>query len=339
MTSLQGFGVTTPFYSIEQTVRLGKAVDQNGFDFFSIPEMPNDNSAFIKVAAVAAATTTTKLAIGILSPYLRHLSSIAADAMGIDELSNGRFMLGLGVPVWKMAVYGFTVKSLKPLETMKESYIILKDLVSGRPTSIGSEFFGIPKGMQMTVEPVPHDMPIFFGAINKLLLRVAGEIADFVQLGAVSTPGYVKWAVEQVKIGADRAGRDMSTIPIHGNVLTCIDDDPQVARDLVKPELSWYLNILEKVMFTGTTITDQDLAPIKEACAAGRQEEAHQAISDKILNEMAVVGDAEACIQGLKRFEGTGLTHPIIFGPIGVDDEKAIARLGQEVIPHLLPEK
>jgi hypothetical protein len=119
-------------------------------------------------------------------------------------------------------------------------------------------------------------------------------------------------------------------------VLTCIDDDPQVARDIIKPQLAWYLNILEKIMFKGTNITDQDLAPIKEAYTAGKIDDANQAVSDKIIDQMTVVGDAEACIQGLKRFEGTGLTHPIIFGPIGVNDAQAIARLGQDVIPHVL---
>ncbi|MHA1861863.1 MAG: LLM class flavin-dependent oxidoreductase [Candidatus Ranarchaeia archaeon] len=334
--SLEGFGVTVPFYSIEKTIRLAKAVDESGFDFFSIPEMPNDNSAIIKAAAVASQTKNTKIAIGVLNPYLRHLSSIAADAMGLDELSHGRFMLGLGIPVWKMAVYGFTVKNLRPLETMREAYIILKDLVSGRPTSIKSEFFGIPKGMQMTVKPVPTNIPIFFGVINKLLLRLAGEIADYVQLGAVTHPGYVKWAVKQIRVGAQRVGRDPHTIPIHGNVMTCLDDDPQKARDMIKPQLSWYLNFLEKVMFTGTDIGEKDLAPIKEAFASGRSQEAIHYVSDKILDTMTVVGDTEDCIRGLRRFIGTGLTHPIIFGPIGADDAETVRRLAAEVIPAVL---
>ena len=338
MVDIQGFGVNTPFYSITNTVRLAQAADQSGFDIFSIPEMPNDNSAMIKAAAVASNTKQIKIAIGVLNPYLRHLSSIAADAMGIDELSNGRFILGLGVPVWKMAAYGFTVKSLNPLQTMKEAYIILKDLTNNRPTSIGSKFYGIPKGMQMTVSPVPKDLPIFFGVINKRLLQLAGEVADFVQLGAVTHPSYARWAVDQIRIGAERANRDPTTIPVHGNAMTAIHDDSEKARNLIKSQFAWYLNFLEKVMFTGTNINESDLAPIKQAYNVGHPEDAIQHVNDKILDAMTFAGTPEEIITGLKRFKGTGVSHILLFGALGENDTQAVRRYGREVLPALRAE-
>ena len=167
MSAFQGFGIATLNYDIQETVRIAKAADEEGFDFLTLPEVPNDRSGIIRSAAIACETKQIRIGIGILTPYLRHLTSIAVDSMALDELSNGRFLLGLGVPVWKMVAYGVTVKSLKPLQNMKDAYIILKDLIHNRPASIGSEYFGIPKGMQMTVSPVPKDLPIFFGVVNK----------------------------------------------------------------------------------------------------------------------------------------------------------------------------
>ena len=338
MVKIEGFGVTTPFYTIERTVRLAQAADDSGFDLFSIPEMPNDNSAMIKAAAVAANTRQIKIAIGVLTPYLRHISSIAADAMGINELSNGRFLLGLGVPVWKMAAYGVTVKSLKPLQNMKDAYIILKDLIHNRPASIGSEYFGIPKGMQMTVSPVPKDLPIFLGVVNKRLLQLAGEVADMVQLGACTQPQYVRWAVDQIRIGAERANRDPASISVHGNVMTAIHDDSETARNLIKPQFAWYLSFLEKVMFTGTNITDSDLAPFKQAYEAGQLKGTVPDVSDKILDAMTFAGTPEEIITSLKRFKGTGVNHLLIFGALGEDDTQAVHRYGSEVLPALRAE-
>jgi alkanesulfonate monooxygenase SsuD/methylene tetrahydromethanopterin reductase-like flavin-dependent oxidoreductase (luciferase family) len=300
--------------------------------------MPNDNSAMIKAAAVAANTQRINIAIGILSPYLRHLSSIAADAMGIDELSKGRFQLGLGVPVWKMAAYGFTVKGLKPLQTMKEAYIILKDLMHNRPTSIESEFFGIPKGMQMTVSPIPKDLPIFFGVINKRLLQLAGEVADSIQLGAATQPHYVRWAVDQIRIGAERVDRDPDSIPVHTNVMTAIHDDSEKARELIKPQFAWYLSFLEKVMFTGTGITEADLAPIKKANQEGGAEAAIPYVTDKMIDAMTFAGTPDEIISGMKRFKGTGVSHLLIFGALGEDDAQAVHRYGKEVLPALRAE-
>ncbi|MHA1712590.1 MAG: LLM class flavin-dependent oxidoreductase [Candidatus Ranarchaeia archaeon] len=335
MNAFNGYGVALPHYNIGDTTRLAKAVEDAGFEYVTLPEVPNDRSAIIRSASIACNTNKIKMGIGILTPYLRHISSIAADAMALDELSKGRFMLGLGAPIWKMAMYGFTVKNLRPLETMREATILLRDLMSGRPTQIGSEFFGIPKGLKMTVPPYRQSIPIFFGVINKLMLRLAGEIADSIELGAVSSPFYTRWAVKQISIGAKHVGRDPKKIPVHGHVLTCIDNDPMKAHDIARPLVAFYFSFLEKVMFTGTAISEQDLEPIKEAYRNRRPEEAVKYVTNKMIDTVGAVGSPEDVIKGLRRYLGTGLNYPSLWGPLGANDLQAVKRLGNEVIPFL----
>ena len=102
MTGFRGFGIATGFTSISTITQLGRIAEESGLDYLMIPEMPNDRSAIIRVAAVANVTERIKIGTGIISPYTRHLSSIAADAIGLNELSHGRFMLGLGTRIAKM---------------------------------------------------------------------------------------------------------------------------------------------------------------------------------------------------------------------------------------------
>ena len=150
----KGFGISIAAdVPLDTALSLAKIADQNQLNLFAVGEGINARSAIVTAAAIACNTTNINVGIGVFTPYLRHLSSIATDSMCLDELSKGRFMFGLGVPIWKMADYGFTLKSLRPLETMREAYIILKDLTSGRPSSIKSEFFGIPKNLKIDLKP------------------------------------------------------------------------------------------------------------------------------------------------------------------------------------------
>ena len=335
MSAFQGFGIATLNYDIQETVRIAKAADEEGFDFLTLPEVPNDRSGIIRSAAIACETKQIRIGIGILNPYLRHLTSIAVDSMALDELSNGRFMLGLGVPVGKMADYGFTVGKLRPLTTMREATVILQDMMSGQPTSIESQFFGIPKGLKLTVRPVRPKIPVYFGIINKRMLQLAGEIADSVELGAVSHPEYIRWAVEHIKIGAKRVGRDPDSIPIHGHVLTCIDTDYDTAMLLAKPLVGYYFTFLEKIMFNGTGITEEDREPIREAYRSGGKPAAAKLITDDMIKTVGAVGTPDDVIEGVKRYLDTGLTHPSFWGPLGTDGAKAVKQINQEVIPFL----
>ncbi len=332
-----GIGVgSSSSYPMDESVRIGIAADKAGFDLVSLPEGINGRSAVITAASIAMQTSKVQIAIGILTPYLRHLMSIASDAIALDHLSKGRFLLGLGVPIWKMADYGYTVKSLQPLETMKEAYVILKDLTNGRATSIGSQFFDIPQGIRNIVKPFRENLPIFMGVVNKLLLRLSAEVCDQIQLGAVTNPPYVGWAIEQIRIGAKRANRDVNTIPIQGHVLTCIDnDDPARARAIVKPLLGRYLAVIEDIMFIGTGITSSDLKPIRNAFKEGGMEATAEHVTDKMIDAVGAVGTAEDCIKGLNRFLHTGLNIPILWGPLGENRVQAIQDFGKEVLPHL----
>jgi 5,10-methylenetetrahydromethanopterin reductase len=168
-----------------------------------------------------------------------------------------------------------------------------------------------------------------------LLLRLSGEICDQIQLGAVTHRSYVQWAIKQIHIGAKRAGRDPKTIPIMGHILTCIDDDPQKAKALVKPMLGRYLAVIEDIMFIGTGITANDLAPIKAAYKQGGEAAAAREVTNKMVEKVGAVGTAEDVIKGIERLQDTGLTIPLLWGQLGEDQPHAVVRLGQEILPHI----
>ncbi|MHA1839157.1 MAG: hypothetical protein ACTSYO_04235, partial [Candidatus Ranarchaeia archaeon] len=90
-----------------------------------------------------------------------------------------------------------------------------------------------------------------------------------------------------------------------------------------------------KVMFTGTGISEQDLEPIKEAYRVGGEQKAAHHVTDEMVHIFGAVGTAEDVIKGLKRLSGTGLTFPLLWGPLGTNHRTAIKKLAEEVLPYI----
>ncbi|MHA2407432.1 MAG: LLM class flavin-dependent oxidoreductase, partial [Candidatus Ranarchaeia archaeon] len=222
---------------------------------------------------------------------------------------------------------------------MREAYQVLKQLIAGEQVDPGSEYFRIPKGVTVGRYPKYRDIPIFFGFINKLLLRLSGEIADAVQLGAATHAEYAKWAVKQVYRGAKRVGRDPKTIPIYGNVLTALAEDKAAGRALVKPMLAGYMSIVEKIMFINTPITEEKLKAYRDLYKTNPDQAIDRYLTDDVIDAFAITGTHEDIIKGFEGFLGTGLQHPLVWSVFGADPEKAIRSIGENVLPHLPIEK
>jgi 5,10-methylenetetrahydromethanopterin reductase len=321
--------------SIQTSMELGVAADKSGFSSLFLPEGIGWRSGLMTQMAIATQTENLKLGIGIITPYVRQLTTIAMDALAINEVSRGRFMLGLGAPLWKIAPYGFTLENTKPLQTMREAYQVLKQLIAGETVDPGSEYFGIPKGVTVDRYPKYRDVPIFFGFINKLLLRLSGEIGDAVQLGAATHVEYAKWAVKQIYRGAKRAGRDPETIPIYGNILTALAEDKATGRELVKPMLSRYIAIVEKIMFINTPMTEDKLEAYRELFKTEPKQAIDRYLTDDVIDAFAITGTHEDIIKGFEGFLGTGVRYPLVWSVFGAEPVKAIKSIGENVLPHL----
>ncbi|MHA1917522.1 MAG: LLM class flavin-dependent oxidoreductase [Candidatus Ranarchaeia archaeon] len=339
MNSLfKGIGVSISNQDlISQSVKYAKTAEENNFSSVFLPERVGGRSGLMTAMAIAQNTNKIDIGVGIITPYIRELTSIAMDSLSINEVSKGRFMLGLGAPIWKIADYGITLKKAKPLSRMRDAYTLLKELMQGKETSFESEYFGIPKGIKIKGEGIPYrkDIPIFFGVINKKMLELIGEIADFVHLGAMTHPTYAKWAIDQISIGAKRADRDMADFPIYANVMTALDDDPNKALDAARPGLGLYLSIVEHVMYKGLGISDEIRNDLRKTYSEQGWEAATAKVTDEMVEKIACVGTAEDVIKGYEEILETGITYPTMWYGFGKDKEASIRKLGKEVLPHL----
>jgi alkanesulfonate monooxygenase SsuD/methylene tetrahydromethanopterin reductase-like flavin-dependent oxidoreductase (luciferase family) len=182
-----------------------------------------------------------------------------------------------------------------------------------------------PTGFRLVgLDPRPR-LPIYVAALSPAMLRLAGEIADGVLLW-LCCPDYIRDVViPEVTKGRERAGHTLKGLDIVPAVPAATVDDPTIAygamrRDLLPYfSLPFYRAMLERSGFSAE-IESYD-------AAAGQVERMEAAISERFLDQLTAVGNANAVRAGLERYRAAGATSPCV-GPIPKTDFEATLRAG-----------
>ena len=162
-------------------------------------QLPNARDASLVLAAYAGATERVKLGTGVLPIYTRHPTAMLQMAATLDELSGGRFILGIGVS-HKVTVEGMWGMRLdSPVDAMREYLTIVRTSLRDGACAFEGRFF---TARWTYSAPLRADMPIFISALNPRMLELAGELADGVVL-YMCAPAYIRDRV----VPAIRAGR------------------------------------------------------------------------------------------------------------------------------------
>src|SRR5260370_6306239 len=126
---------------IGETVALARQAEHFGLSEVWLPESGHGRGVFTVASAVAANTLRIKIGIGIVNPFWRHPSVIAMEAGALDEVSNGRLLLGLGAALWTLRALGESdTRTQRPLTAMVEAIRIVRGMLRGAPGIDGQVF-------------------------------------------------------------------------------------------------------------------------------------------------------------------------------------------------------
>ena len=188
-----------------------------------------DRDVYQCLAASALSTSRIKIGPAITNPLTRHITVTASAIMTLNEISNGRAILGIGPGDGSVRRIG-----LNPATTYKlESTIInLRKLLSGEPV----EF---EKGISNSMRWKSGNIPIFVPATGPKMLELAGRVADGVIMNVGTSPTAVKDAIEKIKSGqSQRNGHSKFTIACF-NYFSIAEDREDAIR-AAKPYVVWY---------------------------------------------------------------------------------------------------
>ncbi len=276
----------------------------------------------------ATVTDKIKLGTGVLPIFSRTPASCAQTAATIDEISDGRMVLGLGVSHKVTVENWYDGEITKPVTQMREYASICRAILGGSEPPAG-EFFNT-KFALMGYPPRPT-LPIYIAALSPNMLRLAGEIADGVMLW-LCNPDYIRETViPEVTKGREAAGKTMAGFDVVAAVPTGVSDDPGAVRaafrqDLIPyASLPFYRRMLERSGFA------DDLAAFDSGMADGDVERAKAGLSDELLGSLAGIGSADDARAKVGEYRDAGANSPCIGGIPGAGFEVALEAVAEMI--------
>jgi 5,10-methylenetetrahydromethanopterin reductase len=320
---------------LAETVEHARLAESLGYREIWTNENGHFRGIFTVAATIAANTARARIGLGIVNPFHRHPSVIAMEAAALDEASGGRLMLGIGAAQWNLRNLGEAdERTRRPYTSTVEAIRMIRALLRGEPVP-ASEQFTISPQARLDFEPLRRDLPVYAGAVNERMLRASGAYADSVELGAIMSTGYVRWALGVIGQGAADAGRDPAAQDIAAPLMVSVGADAKAAREAVKPGLAYYLYRVEKVVYEHSGAGADDIARVQAVTTERGAEAGAAEVTDEIIDTFAVAGDTQLAVRRFREYAEAGLRGLIIQHVPGPDRVEGLSLIAREVVPHV----
>lgn len=331
LTSL-GIAIT-PSKHPDEFVKITQLCEKAGIGYIwvadEVPSVPY-RDPFVTMTALALKTKKVKLGTNITNPYTRHPSHIAAAMLSIDEISNGRAVIGLG-PGGSLALQPLGYKMWdRPVLAVREAVKVLRKLLDGEVVDYDGPFMKANRIQMFRKSPIP----IYIAARGEMMLNLAGQVAD----GVLPTspikllPSHVKI----IKEAANKAKRDPAKIDIANTVPFSISKDEDAAREAVKPEITYMISNFPTSWLESINMTPEEQEAVRKALFKGGIKEAKKKVADRMVDEIGIAGTPKTCVKKFKEMMAAGCTQAVMASPFGPDLKEAFNLIRDEVIPKLL---
>jgi len=209
----------------------GARAEERRFRAAWFPEI-TFGDAFGPATGVALRTSRLDVGTGVVGIWSRSPVTMALQAATLNELSDGRLLLGVGLQArgYVEGWHGQTYE--RPVRAMREYLTILRRILAGEAVTFEGELFSV-RNFQLTMQPPERPLRIYLAAIGPQMLRLAGELADGV-LGYCYSLEYVRDVVlPNLRAGAERAGRSLDGFDVACGFPALITEDDS-GLDLIR---------------------------------------------------------------------------------------------------------
>jgi probable F420-dependent oxidoreductase len=247
MSALDRVSIAAIADSTSELAAEAQAAEGVGIDCVWTPEL--FRSSVTQATFLAARTERVGVGTGIAWAFTRSPFILAVSALDIDEISGGRFRLGLGAGVkrlnetWHNADYGKPAPHLR--EAIEAVRLIMQQAHRGEPIRFEGSYYDIDiKGWVRPHAPARESVPIYTAAVREGMARMAGDVAD----GLIGHPMCsLRWLDETVvanfERGLARSGRTRADLDFIPTVCCAIDDDEARAIDAARRTIAFYSTV------------------------------------------------------------------------------------------------
>lgn len=316
---------------LAESISLARRAEELGFDEVWVPESRHGRSATTAAAVLARETRRIGLGVGVVNPFWRHPSLIAMEAATVDEASGGRLRLGLGAALWTLRALGEDdERTRRPLTAMVEAIRVVKAMLAGEDGADG-EVFRVRSKARLDFEPVRRHIPLYVGAVNRKMMEAAGAWADGVYLGAITSPGYARWARERMAEGARNAGRDPGELDLCANILTSVSRDEAQARAACRRVITYYLARVEPVVHETSGADPEAVAFVRSRVPEEGVDAVAERLPEQLIDVFAAAGTPDTVMAKLAEFEEAGLRGLLAWYVFGPDPDEGLRLLAEAV--------
>jgi F420-dependent oxidoreductase-like protein len=293
------FGAGT---TVQQQLEVAREAERLGYDSAWVAEAYGSDAATV-LAWLAAQTSTIKLGSAVLQMPARSPAMTAMTAATLDQLSGGRFRLGLGLSGPQVAEGWHGQRFARPMARTRDYVNVVRMALERRRVAYQGETLELPlpdgpgKALKLTIAPAQARLPIYLAAMGPKNLALAGEVADG-WLGFLYAPEHAGGFRDHLAAGAARAGRDLDGFDVAPNVQVHIGDDLAAARDTMRPFLALYIGGMgsrERNFYTEQAARygfEQAARRVQEHYLAGDRAEAMAALPDELIDLVTLCGPA-----------------------------------------------
>mgnify|MGYP001189243660 CR=1 FL=1 len=278
-------------------------------------------SATITAAAVIGATHRTRVGTYIVNAFAREPWMTGLEARDLNEISDGRFVLGVGTGNLHFNDLYMGINSLKAKAKMRDFMEIVRLIVRGQAAERVRYQGDVHRiRWRASWSPTTPPPPVYMSASGPNMVRLAGEVSDGVGIGIMSSVAFVRDKVRpNARAGAEAANRDPDALLYPTAATVSINRDVDAAREASKRAICklyhpiphpYYDSQLRQMGFEEFADQATELVP------AGRLRQAMELVPDEVVDTMTITGNLEQCIARVRDYTG-------------IADELILARTGQ----------
>ena len=303
-----------PDYPLTDAIEMIKTADELGFyACYSVDETWHKD-LWVLFGAAARETERIRFGPNVTHVFLREPTLIVQALATLDEMSNGRTECVVSTGNFGLlAQYNIDWEHQKPLSRLKEALHVMRTFLDEGAITFEGDFFKY-SGLYTFARPVQEKLPIKMGAMKgPRSFQAAGELADGMHQALAYSREAYDYSSDNLRIGAERAGRDWHEIDNGAWVVTVVSEDSAAAKQAARILVAFYISSMPPEQLARHGIDASELQPVVDALGTGDIPKAVELFRPEYAEKLSLAGTPEECVEKIKTdLQPAGVNHMIL---------------------------